>query len=154
MKIFVAPLMVLFCVGCVTIPDTEDELKTNAYKVDKYCSPLSFTSTYEVVAKNTARCHAQNDDALVPAAGVFIPLSTQDIVKGEITVPNQMAKVLVEYKNPVEGGFLQAIDIEATKSCAAEVSVFVLNDTKKWQTASESIPKWLNGDTESCFELF
>ncbi|GGF53772.1 hypothetical protein [Alteromonas lipolytica] len=154
LKIIVMAMLALGCVGCFSIPDTEEELRSNAYKIDQYCSPLSFADTYSVVARNTARCHAQNEDALVPAAGLFIPLSTQDIVKGEITSPNQIAKILVEYKNPVEGGFLQAIDIMATESCPAEVSVYVLNDTKKWLSASASVLKWLNGDSESCFALF
>ena len=144
----------VFCVSCVSIPDTEEELRANAYEVKSECSPINFEETYLVIARNTARCHAQDSDSMVLAAGVFIPLTTQDIVKGEVIEPSVRAKVTVEYVNPVEGGFLQAIDINATDECPAYVQVFVLNDTKKWQTSTESVFEWLEGDTVSCFELF
>jgi hypothetical protein len=140
--------------ACVSIPDTEEELRANPHKIDIECSPLSFDETYILLAQNTTRCHANNDQAIVPAAGIFIPLSTQDVVKGQIIEDDKYAKITVEYLNPVEGGFLQVIDIKATQQCPAQVSVYVLNDTKKWQTSSQSVFKWLGGDTTSCFEMY
>ena len=154
MRIFAVLLGSAFYVSCVSIPDTEEDLRANAYEVKSECSPISFEETYLVIARNTARCHAQDIGTIVPAAGVFIPLTTQDIVKGEVIEPSVKAKITVEYINPVEGGFLQAIDIDATAECPAHVQVFVLNDTTKWQTSTESVFKWLEGDTVSCFELF
>jgi hypothetical protein len=154
LKVLVLPIIILMLSGCVSIPDTEEQLRANPYKVETWCSPLSFVDTYTLIAKHTTRCHAQNDDAIIPVAGAFIPLSTQDIVLGQVIETNKAAKVTVEYLNPVEGGFLQAIDILATESCPALVSVYVLNDTTKWETATQSVAKWLEGDSQSCFELF
>jgi hypothetical protein len=154
LKVLVLPIIILILSACVSIPDTEELLRANPYKVETWCSPLNFFDTYTLIAKHTARCHAQNDEAIIPVAGLFIPLSTQDVVFGQVIETNKSAKVTVEYLNPVEGGFLQAIDILAAENCPALVSVYVLNDTTKWKTATQSVAKWLEGDSESCFELF
>lgn len=153
MKILSIALLTILVTGCISLPKTEQELKTNNYKVESQCVDIEFVKAYETIAINTARCHGSSDGAIVPAAGSYLSISTEDQITGFITSDKSFAKISVEHINPVAGGFLQLIELEKTDSCPTYVSVYLLNDSTKWQTATDSVFKWLKGNKESCFEL-
>ncbi len=153
MKILVTLALASILMGCISIPKTEQELRTNHFKIESKCTDILLEKVYEIIVANTARCHGGSDGAIVPAAGGFMALSTEDKVEGVISKDKTFAKVSLEHINPVAGGFLQLIELKQTESCPTNVEVYLVNDTKKWKTATESVFKWLQGDKESCFDL-
>ncbi len=153
MKSLGIALLTVLVTGCISLPKTEQELKVNNYKIETQCVDIEFVKAYETIAMNTARCHGGSDGTIVPAAGSYVAVSTEDQITGFISPDKSFAKISVEHINPVAGGFLQLIELEKTDSCPTNVSVYLLNDSIKWQTATDSVFKWLEGDKKSCFEL-
>ena len=139
--------------GCISLPKSEQDLKTNHYKIESKCVQTELFKAYDIIAQNTARCHGGADGSIVPAAGGYMAISTEDRIEGYISNDKAFAKVSVEHINPVAGGFLQLIELQKTESCPANIKVYLLNDSTKWKTATESVFKWLEGDKISCFEL-
>ncbi|PAJ70635.1 hypothetical protein CJF42_26025 [Pseudoalteromonas sp. NBT06-2] len=147
--------VVLFALlaGCVSLPKSEQELRTNHYKIESKCAQTDLFEVYEIITKNTARCHGGSEGTIVPAAGSYMALSSEDRIEGLISKDRTSAKISVEHINPVAGGFLQLIELQKTESCPTNIKVYLLNDSTKWKTATESVFKWLEGDKDSCFDL-
>ncbi|QDP00695.1 hypothetical protein [Thalassotalea sp. PS06] len=147
-------ILVILLVGCISLPKSEKELKTNHYQIVARCVENDLSETYQAIAKHTARCHGGSEGTIVPASGGYMALSTEDRIEGFISKDQTYAKVSVEHINPVAGGFLQLIEIESTEACPTYIKVYQLNDSTKWETATESVFKWINGDSDSCFDMF
>ncbi|MEC4091753.1 hypothetical protein [Pseudoalteromonas rubra] len=160
MKYLIYIMFLFFCSGCASpyIPKTEKELRENPYQIMEVCSQLPLKKAFNIIFVNTIRCHAgqEEDGILMPAGGVFLPITTssETNVYHEISDDLADAKVSIEFKSSTNGGFLQLIEIRKTGACPASISIYKLNEYKKWKTASEAVFKWLEGDTETCFESF
>ncbi|WP_157533377.1 hypothetical protein ACJJJB_02495 [Microbulbifer sp. ANSA001] len=145
--------ILLVCTGCVSIPKTEQELRNNHYQIVEKCIDAPLAEAYEVIASNTARCHGGADSLIMPAGGVFIPVTAKNQIAGTISKDQANAKVTVEHINPVNSGFLQLIELYKTDACPTNIKVYLLNDSKKWETATKSVFQWVQGNETNCFEL-
>ncbi len=99
MKILGIALLTVLVTGCISLPKTEQELKVNNYKVETQCVDIEFVKAYETIAMNTARCHGGSDGSIVPAAGSYVAVSTEDQITGFISPNKSFAKISVEHIN-------------------------------------------------------
>lgn len=154
LRYLIAILAVLVLAGCFSIPATEDALREDAYQVDEGCSQLPLKTAYEIIASNTVRCLAGPVGASMLVGPTFVSVTPENKVHGRMSDEKGYAEVSLEHVNPVVGGFLQLIEIQETDACPSFISIYRLNDAKKWRTAAESVFMWLDGDTDSCYEEF
>ena len=140
--------------GCVSFPQTHDEFRSAAAGTSTFYVMASLQDSYELIAKNTIRCHSGDTNQMSMAAGAFFVFPTDSTrVEGKFDQAAGTAIISINYFNKaVGGGLLQVIDLASTDEGGTKIIVHKLNDTKKWTTATESVESWFQGSM-SCFRM-
>ena len=147
-RIIAACVLSISLSGCITFPKSTDEFRASSATPYRFTVEHSLRDAYELVAKNTIRCHQGNDSQMAMVGGAFFMFPAASArVEGSINEAAGTAVVSIHYFNPVASGLLQVIDFHSESPASTNVIVYKLNDATKWTTASEAVERWFNGDT-------
>ncbi|WP_376692966.1 hypothetical protein [Wenzhouxiangella sp. EGI_FJ10409] len=144
----------LLATACASFPPSTSNFRSEAVGTLEFQVDHPLAETYDIVARNTIRCHERDSGYLAPAgASFFVNVSSTTRVNGAISSEEGHATINVHFKNNVANGFMQVIDLETSSGGGTAITVYRLNDTHKWQTATESVRTWFDGDS-SCYEMW
>lgn len=134
--------------GCVSFPQTSDELRAGSPSTYTFTVEHSLRDAYDVVAKNTIRCHEGNSSQMAMVGGTYFSFPTGSTrVEGKIDESAGTAIVSIHYSNPVGSGLLQVIDFQSESPATTKLIIHKLNETTRWTTATQAVERWFDGDT-------
>lgn len=142
-------------VGCVHAIKTLAEFRENAFTKRTFTASMPLREAYDLVAKQTIRCHQRDASQMSMVGGAFFVVPTGSTrVEGNIDEQMGSATISVKFNNlVVDGTLLQVIDFDRAAADQTRVTAYQLNDTKKWTTATASVEGWFSGKTD-CFDLW
>jgi hypothetical protein len=147
-------LIALSLSGCVSFPQTPEEFRTTGAGRIEFTVDHSLQGAYALVASNTIRCHEGNESQMSMVGSSFVAFPTgQTRVEGVLDAEHSHATITVRYFNPTASGLLQVIDFEGAQHSGTLITVHRLNDTTKWQTATQAVKNWFSGSAE-CYEMW
>ena len=148
MKNIASCLLIVSLSGCVSFPKSTDDFRASSPKPYTFAVEHTLRDTYELVAKNTIRCHEGNASQMAMVGGAYFMFPTGSTrVEGSIDEAAGTAVVSIHYFNPVGSGLLQVIDFRSESPGSTKIIVHKLNETTKWTTATQAVERWFNGDT-------
>ena len=151
---FVVVLIGGMLAGCISFPKSPTEFRAKAAGKSEFTADASLQDAYELVARNTIRCHQGDSNQISMIGGAFFVYPTGSTrVEGRIDPSSGVATITVTFFNMVGGGLLQVIDFARVDASHTMVVVHRTNDTKKWTSATESVKTWFSGSTE-CYDLW
>jgi hypothetical protein len=139
--------------GCVSIPPDAAAFRRDAVAVASFDAELGLRPAYELIVANTVRCH-EGDASQMSSVGDLhfsFPVGSKRI-EGNFDPGAGRADVAVRFDNLTHHGMLQVIDLVRVSDTQTRVAVHRLNDSRKWQTATESVEGWFSGG-EDCYEM-
>ena len=149
---YLAGLFIALLSGCVSFPKTQDQFRSSAVSAHSFSVPQSLQTAYELIAKNTIRCHSGDTSQMSMVGGSFFVFPTGSTrVEGKLEEASGQAVISVRFSNQTADGLMQVIDLKRVTETETQVLVHRLNDTKKWTSATQSVEGWFNGGT-SCFD--
>ncbi len=139
--------------GCLSFPQTPDSFRTSAAAKLDFSVDRPLRDSYELVAKNSIRCHQGNASSMATIGGAFFSFpSGSTKIEGTIDESQGSASIDIHFSNVSVDGLLQVIDFKRGSANKTEIAVYRLNDSKKWRTATESVKAWFDGGQE-CYDL-
>lgn len=149
--------LVLLALGlgaCITFPETADEFRAGQAGRMEFTVGQPLQASYELVSRNTIRCHQGNSSHMSMIGSSFVVFPTGETrVEGILDSGGRSASLNVRFTNLVANGLLQVIDLESVSDSITRVVVYRLNDTRKWQTATEAVKNWFEGSSE-CYDMW
>lgn len=150
-QIFVVAVMGMLA-GCVSFPQSPAEFRSKAAAKREFTANLALQEAYELVARNTIRCHQGDTNQMSMVGGSFFVFPTGSTrVEGKIDQPRATATITVNYLNPTGSGLLQVIDFARIDPTRTSVAIYRMNDSKKWITATQSVEDWFSNSRE-CYD--
>ena len=150
----VVTLLVSAVSGCISFPSTPDSFRTSAVGKLEFAVDKPLRESYTLVAENSIRCHQGNMNSMATVRGAsFIFPTGSTRIEGKIDDGDGRATIAVHFSGVTADGLLQVIDFQRATESKTDLTVYRLNDTKKWRTATDAVKAWFDGGKD-CYGPF
>lgn len=142
-------LLVAGCAG-PGAATTPRDLRQSATHVYEFNLDAPLIEAYDVVAKNTIRCHQEH--AEVPRlVRIIDPTFIVFRVNAPLSPNGKSAAIELYYRSRLSYGIIQLVDLASDESGGTSITVRWIDDGKRWQTAAESVEYWFS-DNDNCWK--